>query len=99
MHFRGAQHQAPALAHAPVDRLQDDLARRHIEVDQNVPAENEVERSQVTRHLTQIHRLKLSHPADVVVQRPFQALMLEVLQQHRRRQTTIHFHLLGMEII
>src|ERR1017187_6629235 len=89
-----AQQQPAASKQRAVEFLQDLLPGPGVEVDHDVAAEHQVERSQGAHALAQVNGLKAGHPAYLLAQLPVHAGTTEMFHQEGRRQTPIYLNLL-----
>src|ERR1017187_6908411 len=90
----GAPQQEPAASkQRAMEFLQDFLPGPGVEVDQDVAAEHQVERSKGAHALAKVNRLEQGHPAHLLAQLPIHAGTAEMSHQQGRQQTPIHFNL------
>src|ERR1700679_2951786 len=89
-----AQQQPAASKQSSVEFSQYVLLGFGVEIDHDVAAEHQVERSQGAHALAQVNRLETSHPAHRLAQLPVHAGRAEMLHQESRRQPPVYFNLL-----
>src|ERR1035441_9511578 len=89
-----AQQQPAASKQRAVEFLQDLFPGPGVEVDHDVAAEHQVERSEGAHALAQVNRFEAGHPAYLLAQLPVNARTAEMLHQKGRRQTPVHLNLL-----
>src|SRR5208283_2692105 len=89
-----AQQQPAASKQSPVEFSQYALLGVGVEIDHDVAAEHQVERSECAHAFAQVNRLEAGHPAHRVVQLPVHAGTAKVLHQQGRRQSAVHLNLL-----
>src|ERR1017187_2851111 len=89
-----AQQQPAASKQSAVKFFQYVLLGFGVEINHDIAAEHQVERSEGAHALAQVNRLETGHPAHRLAQLPLHAGTAEVLNQKGRRQTPVHLNLL-----
>src|ERR1039458_198327 len=89
-----AQQQPAASKQRAVEFLQDLFPGPGIEVDHDIAAEHQVERSESAHALAQVNGLKMGHPAYRLASLPVHAGTPEIFHQEGRRQAPVHLNLL-----
>src|SRR6478672_5200875 len=88
-----AQHQEAVALGDAGDTLQHANLGGLIEIDQYIAAQHQIEAAEMAEVVEQIERQELHHAADLRRNLPSLANLGEILDQHQRRQTTLHLEL------
>ena len=88
-----AEHERAVRHKARGQQFQHLHLGRHVEIDQDVAAEDHVEAAELVVALQQVVLLELDHRADALRDLPFVADLLEMLQQHLDRQAALDLEL------
>ena len=91
--FGGAQRQQAVGLEQPGKALEDAGLGVLVEIDQDVAAENHVERSEMRKVLQQIQLPVLDHGADIGIELPQLSDLREMLDQHLDRQAALDLEL------
>src|ERR1039458_558732 len=89
-----AQQQPAASEQRAVEFVQDFLPGPGVEVDHDVAAEHQVERSEGAHALAQVNRLKTGHPPHLLTQLPVHTGTTKMFHEQGGRQTPVHLNLL-----
>src|ERR1035438_4873524 len=89
-----AQQQPAASKQRAMEFLQDLLPGSGVEVDHDVAAEHQVERSERAHALAQVNRLKTGHPPHLLTQLPVHTGTTKMFHEQGGRQTPVHLNLL-----
>src|SRR4029453_5637421 len=91
--LRRAEHQEAVRFHRPGETAKDIDLCLLIEKNQNVPAENDVEGAELGEIVQQIQLPVLNHRADVRVDLPEFAVLLEIFDQQLNRKAALDLEL------
>src|SRR5580698_1304490 len=91
--FRSTQHQKSVSLGDPGEPVENVDLGVLVEIDQHVPAENDVEDPELGKVVQQVQLAVLDHGANVRIDLPEFSGLLEIFDEHLNRQAALHLEL------